>query len=58
MIPWMKSDRKPVPNGYDCGGCPDWDDINGCWAGETNVLLCPYLNQEEDFDEEDEYDVY
>jgi hypothetical protein len=20
------------PNGYDCEQCPEWDDVNGCWA--------------------------
>ena len=34
------SDKLPYPNGYDCSGCPYWDDINGCWADERSPLTC------------------
>lgn len=25
------------PNGYGCSGCPEWDDINGCWANAKSI---------------------
>lgn len=28
------------PNGYDCGFCEMWDDVNGCWANKKNIITC------------------
>ena len=28
------------PNGYDCGECEFWDDINGCWRDVRDIYLC------------------
>lgn len=53
-------DTKPYPNGYDCSDCPHWDDINGCWANETNCLACDYRlseEEEEDYNDEDYYEA-
>lgn len=58
----MKSKEKIVgPNGYDCQECPDWDDINGCLANETNLFKCPAFlmdildpdYEDDDWDEEE-----
>lgn len=35
---------KNAPNPYCCEGCPDWDDINGCWAGVEDYRDCPRID--------------
>lgn len=34
------------PNGYSCEGCPDWDYVNGCWAGVRNIIRCPNISED------------
>lgn len=29
-----------VPNSWVCEGCPEFDDINGCWAGFERWTDC------------------
>jgi hypothetical protein len=33
----------PKPNYEDCQECDSWDDINGCWRNQKDVLRCPKL---------------
>ena len=40
------------PNHRSCEGCPDFDDINGCWAGYDNWLDCSWMPGEEYGDED------
>ncbi len=35
----------PVPNGYDCGDCDKWDDINGCLEAKRNIYGCHVWHQ-------------
>ena len=40
-----------TPNFEDCQGCPDWDDVNGCWKDMPYPCLDddgePYVNSEQ-----------
>jgi hypothetical protein len=52
--------KKPLvrPNHWVCGDCPEWDDVNGCWANYYNWLECPWdpdreYADQDDFDEMD-----
>jgi hypothetical protein len=42
------------PNGYDCGFCEMWDDVNECWANKKNIIFCEaynrYIQENEDTD--------
>lgn len=45
------------PGFYVCGGggnfnCVFWDDVNGCWQDQEDVLVCPFKDSE---DEEDDF---
>jgi hypothetical protein len=53
------------PNSYQCEGCPEWDDLNGCWDGIKNVDRCLRIGEsgyygefddcDEDFEDNDEF---
>jgi len=50
-------DRKLKPSFYVCGGggnfnCRHWDDVNGCWQDQDDVLACPFFKDSGDEDEE------
>jgi hypothetical protein len=55
----LKLKKISRPNSYQCEGCPDWDDVNGCWADVEDVDSCDKINDEgyysigEDEDEEE-----
>lgn len=53
-----EEDEKIIPNGYVCGECPEWDDVNGCWADYTEYCGREFdINGEEINEFEDnEYD--
>lgn len=40
---------RDAPNPYTCEGCPDWDDINGCWAGYMKYYDCDELGEESSY---------
>ena len=39
------------PNGYICGECEHWDDVNGCWLNAKS-----FAGKNCDPPEEDEFD--
>lgn len=34
------------PDHWKCEGCPDWDDINGCWRSYRSIMLCSEMDEE------------
>lgn len=50
----MKLKKINKPNSAQCEGCPDWDDVNGCWANVEDVDCCEYINEEGNYDGFDE----
>lgn len=45
--------KKIYPNDYDCEGCPDWDDVNGCWANCSEWCGWEPESEEDDCGDED-----
>ncbi len=50
------------PNESQCEGCPDWDDVNGCWANIVDVDCCERLGEDGlypfwDDEDEEEYPI-
>jgi hypothetical protein len=46
----------PRPNSSQCKGCPDWDDVNGCWDYVKDVDLCTRIGEDGYYNENEEYD--
>lgn len=46
----------PSPNSSQCEGCPDWDDVNGCWANVKNVDDCLKIGESGYYGQFDDYD--
>lgn len=42
--------KNTYPSSSSCEGCPQWDDINGCWNGKTDVTECNYIGEDCSFD--------
>lgn len=34
------------PDHWKCEGCPQWDDINGCWANCVSIDECVLMGEE------------
>jgi len=34
------------PDSYKCSGCPQWDDINGCWDNNESIETCTRMGEE------------
>ena len=43
------TDKKQTihPNAMSCEGCPQWDDVNGCWMDRESPFGCPKCNDGE-----------
>jgi hypothetical protein len=57
--------RKKIarPNSQQCGGCPEWDDINGCWDNIKNVDCCLRIGEDgyyhsDEWDDSDDIDGF
>jgi hypothetical protein len=44
------------PNSSQCEGCPEWDDVNGCWDNVKDVDDCPLIGEDGYYCEYDESD--
>ena len=40
MLNQAKRKIRIRPNSNQCEGCPDWDDVNGCWNNVRDVDNC------------------
>lgn len=40
------------PNYWSCQECPQWDDVNGCWADMISLDKCPVIGGDGVFDGE------
>jgi len=51
---------KYCPNSFVCQGCPEWDDVNGCWELIDDWRYCGFINEFGVYDEgapyEDEWE--
>jgi hypothetical protein len=37
--------RKYRPNSFSCEGCPEWDDVNGCWSDQVDIRECRFMDE-------------
>ena len=51
VLDYQRDIEKVRPNHWVCEGCPDWDDINGCWRDFEDWCEC-------DFDAEEYWACY
>ena len=49
-------DPRMRPDTYSCEGCSDWDDINGCWAGNDTIVTCERMGEEPHYIDPDMHD--
>lgn len=48
--------NKYRPNSLACGGCPQWDDVNGCWNQEQDIRNCALINEQSLMFDDDLYE--
>lgn len=34
------------PESWTCEGCPQWDDVNGCWDNCRSIMQCKRMGEE------------